>query len=223
EVLKGERPVWTFTAPIPTSEDVDYHEALFDTLRALRKRIADEKKVPPYVLFSDATLRDMCRYFPTSKEDMLQIKVIGERKYEQYGEVFMAAILDWKSDNPDVKSKVRISDAVSVGMKPRRQRSDDDEPSHIVSYQMFQSGKSLKDIAVMREMKQQTIENHIFKAYKEGYPIVWDIFFNAEEEIAVLAAREEIDEPKLRPLKEALPDGYDYMKIKAVLVKNELM
>src|SRR5699024_4093511 len=172
--------------------------------------------------FSDATLRDLCRYFPDSKEDMLQIKGIGERKYEQYGEIFMVAIQGWKHDNPDVKSKVRITDAVSVGMKPKRKQNDG-EPSHLVSYQMFQSGKSLKDIAAMREMKQQTIENHLFKAYNEGYSIVWDIFFNDEEEIAVLAAREEIDEPKLRPLKEALPDGYDYTKIKAVLVKNELM
>ena len=222
EVLKGDRQVWTFTEPIPMNEEVDYHEGLFNQLRALRKRIADEKNVPPYVLFSDATLRDLCRYFPDSKEDMLQIKGIGERKYEQYGEIFMAEIQEWRHDNPNVKSKVRITDAVSVGMKPKRKQNDG-EPSHIVSYQMFQSGKSLKDIAVIREMKQQTIESHIFKAYKEGYPIVWDIFFNEEEEIAVLAAREEIDEPKLRPLKEALPDGYDYTKIKAVLVKNELM
>src|SRR5690625_4314283 len=222
EVLKGEREVWTFTAPIPTSEEVDYHERLFNQLRALRKTIADEKNVPPYVLFSDATLRDLCRYIPDSKEDMLQIKGIGERKYEQYGEIFMVAIQDWKHDNPDVKSKVRITDAVSVGMKPKRKQNDG-EPSHLVSYQMFQSGKSLKDIEDMSEMKKKRIENHLFKAYKEGYSIVWDIFFNDEEEIAVLAAREEIDEPKLRPLKEALPDGYDYTKIKAVLVKNELM
>lgn len=222
DVLKGKRPVWTFTAPIPTSEESDYHEELFNILRALRKSIADEKGVPPYVLFSDATLRDMCRYFPVTKEEMLQIKGIGERKYEQYGEVFMAAILDWKDENPDVKSKVRIADAVSVGMKPKR-KNNDGEPSHIVSYQMFQSGKSLKDIATIREMSKQTIENHLFKAYKEGYPIIWDLFFSDEEEATVLAAHKNIEEPRLKPLKEALPEGYDYTKIKAVLVKNELM
>lgn len=221
EVLKGERPVWTFTAPIPTSEESDYHDGLFDILRALRKRIADEKNVPPYILFSDATLRDMCRYFPTTKEDMLQIKGIGERKYEQYGEVFMTAITEWKHDNPNIKSKVRITDAVAIGIKPKKQQSG--EPSHIVSYQMFQSGKSLKDIAVIREMSKQTIENHLFKAFKEGYSIVWDIFFNEEEEATVLAARENIEEPRLKPLKEALPKEYDYTKIKAVLIKNELM
>lgn len=221
DVLKGQRNVWTFTAPIPTSEEVDYEEGLFNVLRALRKKIADEKAVPPYVLFSDATLRDLCRYFPASKEDMLQIKGIGEKKYEQYGETFMAAIQEWKSEHPDVKSKVQISDAVSVGMKPKRHENE--EPSHIVSYQMFQSGKSLKDIAVIREMSKQTIENHLFKAVKEGYPIAWNIFFNDEEESKVLEAREQMDELKLKPLKDSLPDGYDYTTIKAVLVKNELM
>lgn len=221
KVLKGEQQVWTFTAPIPASEETDYHDGLFQLLRSLRKRVADEKNVPPYILFSDATLRDMCRYFPTSKEDMLQMKGIGQRKYEQYGEMFMEAIQAWRHENPDVKSKVRISDAVQIGIKPRKQQSG--EPSHMVSYQMFQSGKSLKDIAIIREMSRQTIENHIFKAYKEGYPIVWDIFFNEEEEAKVLAVREEVDEPRLKPLKEALPSEYDYTKIKAILVKNEWM
>src|SRR5699024_12082737 len=99
----------------------------------------------------------------------------------------------------------------------------DDRPSHMISYQMCQSGKPLKDIAVIREMSQQTIESHLFKAYKSGHPISWEIFFNGEEEKAVLAVREDIDEPRLKPLKDALPEGYDYTKIKAVLVKNEWM
>lgn len=221
DVLKGERKVWTFTAPIPSNEELDYHEGLFNQLRTLRKKIADEKDVPPYVLFSDATLRDLCRYFPETKEDMLQIKGIGERKYEQYGEIFMSAIQEWKNNHPEVKPKVQITDTVSIGMKPRQR--EDEGPSHIVSYQMFQSGKSLKDIAVIREMSKQTIENHLFKAFKEGYPIAWNIFFSDEEEAKILAAHNQIDEPKLKPLKESLPDGYDYTTIKAVLVKNELM
>src|SRR5699024_12235526 len=53
---------------MPTSEASDYHEGLFMTLRILRKRMADERNVPPYVLFTDATLKDLCRYFPRSEE-----------------------------------------------------------------------------------------------------------------------------------------------------------
>lgn len=221
DVLKGKRPVWMYTAPIPTSEEADYHESLFTALRALRKQIADEKNVPPYVLFSDATLKELSRYFPISKDEMLDIKGVGEKKYEQYGEEFLAIIKEWRAENPDVKEKIRIDDAPAP--KTRKKKTDDGRPSHLTSYQMFQSGKQIKDIAVIRDMSKQTIESHIFKAFKEGHPIAWGIFFNDEEEAAVLAARETIDEPRLKLLREALPDGYDYTKIKAILVKNDLM
>ncbi|WP_373894054.1 DNA helicase RecQ [Virgibacillus sp. CBA3643] len=223
DVLKGSRPVWMFTAPIPVSEQADYHEDLFASLRTLRKQMADEKNVPPYVLFSDATLKELSRYFPVTKEDMLEIKGVGEKKYEQYGAEFLAVIQEWRGEHPDVKKKIRIDDAPTSAPKPRRQKTDDDRPSHMVSYQMFQSGKSIKDIAVIREFSQQTIESHLFKAFKAGYPIAWEIFFNDEEEATILAAREQVDEPRLKPVKEALPEGYSYTMIKAVLVKNGLM
>nr|WP_308436482.1 helix-turn-helix domain-containing protein [Virgibacillus salexigens] len=88
---------------------------------------------------------------------------------------------------------------------------------------MFQNGKSLKDIAVIRDVSQQTVEAHLFKAFKDGYPISWEIFFNEDDERTVLAARATLDEVKLKPLKETLPDTYDYTKIKAVLTKHGYM
>lgn len=220
DVLKGNQTVWMYSTVIPTSETADYDENLFEELRKLRKQIADDEGVPPYVLFSDATLKDLSRYFPDSKEDMLTIKGIGEKKYEQYGDVFLEVVQNWRQQNPDIKKRVRIDDHAPIS-KPKPK--DADGPSHLVSYEMFRSGKSIKDIAVMRELSQQTIEGHIFKATKEGYPIAWEIFFTEEEEQKILAARNEIDEPKLKPLKDSLPEGYSYTKIKAVLVKNEYM
>lgn len=219
DVLKGKHAVWMYTAPIPISDEADYHEDLFASLRILRKQMADSKNVPPYVLFSDATLKELSRYIPTTKEDMLDIKGVGVKKYDQYGVDFLNVIKAWREEHPDVQERVRITDAPV----PKPKKTADDRPSHVISYQMFQSGKSIKDIAVIRDMSKQTIESHIFKAFKDGYPIAWPIFFNEKEEEAVLAARETIDEPRLKPLKEALPEGYDYTKIKAVLIKNELM
>lgn len=221
DVLKGKRTVTIYTAPIPTGEEADYQMDLFQRLRTLRKQLADEKGVPPYVLFSDATLKELSRYFPDTKEDMLTIKGVGEKKYEQYGEVFLDVIVKWRAENPDVKPKIRISDSVTA--KPAKRKYDDAGPSHMVSFQLFQSGKSIKDIATIRELSPQTIEGHIFKAFKDGYPIAWNIFFNPDEEAAVLAAREKIDEPKLKPLREALSEDYSYTTIKAVLVKNGYM
>ncbi|WP_085993971.1 DNA helicase RecQ [Oceanobacillus senegalensis] len=223
DVLKGKRPVEMFTISIPTSGKADYYEDLFSDLRALRKELADEMEVPPYVLFSDATLKELSRYFPVTKEDMLEIKGVGEKKYEQFGEEFLEVIRKWREAHPDVKQRIRISDSGPQKPKPKRDKSDDGRPSHMVTLQMFQSGKPLKDIAAIRGMSNQTIENHIFKAFKDGHSIAWEIFFNDEEEKSILKAREEIEEPKLKPLKEALPETYDYTKIKAVLVKNGVL
>ncbi|HLR79717.1 MAG TPA: DNA helicase RecQ [Bacillota bacterium] len=219
DVLKGRRTVWMYTAPMPTSEASDYHEGLFMTLRTLRKRMADERNVPPYVLFTDATLKDLCRYFPETKQDMLDIKGIGKRKYEQYGEAFLHAIQDWRKKHPEVKAKINI--ASSSSPKPKYRHND--RPSHLISYRLFQSGKPIRDIAAIREITEQTVENHLFQSYKTGYPIAWEIFFNEEEEKNVLQVQKRADELKLKPIRESLPDDYDYRKIKAVLVKNGLM
>ncbi|GAQ17136.1 ATP-dependent DNA helicase RecQ [Oceanobacillus picturae] len=219
DVLKGKRQVWMFTAPIPQSEETDYHEDLFTALRARRKELADEKNVPPYVLFSDATLKELSRYFPVTKEDMLTIKGIGEKKYEQYGETFLQVIQEWRQSNQDVTERVRISDTPRA--KPRKE--SEEGPSHLVSYKLFQSGKSIKDIAAMRDLSKQTVESHLFKAYKDGHPLLWQIFFNEEEEAKVLAAHQQLEDPKLKEIKETLGDSFDYTKIKAALVKNEKM
>src|SRR5699024_11207674 len=89
DVLKGKRKVWMFTPKVPTQIETDYYEDLFESLRAFRKRLADEKNVLSYVLFSDVILKELSCYFPETKEDMLEIKGIGEKKYEQYGEEFL--------------------------------------------------------------------------------------------------------------------------------------
>lgn len=218
-VLKGERRVEMYTAPIPTTIETDFHVDLFSELRTLRKQIADDKNVPPYILFSDATLKELSRYFPTTEEEMLAIKGIGQMKFEQFGESFMHLIQKWREKNPEVKQKVLISDTPPVIKKKKK----DEGPSHLASYKLFQSGKTIKDIAAIREFSELTIENHIFKAFKDGYPLAWNIFFNEEQEAKILAAREEVTAEKLKPLKELLPEDYSYTMIKAVLVKNGYM
>lgn len=70
----------------------DYDQGLFDALRATRKKIADEANLPPFVVFSDATLAGMARTRPTHPREFLQISGVGERKLQQYGKVFMDVI-----------------------------------------------------------------------------------------------------------------------------------
>jgi ATP-dependent DNA helicase RecQ len=68
--------------------------ALFQALRALRRRIASEHQVPPYVVFGDATLHGMAAKKPQTLEELLTVSGVGQRKLEQYGEMFLAVIRD---------------------------------------------------------------------------------------------------------------------------------
>jgi ATP-dependent DNA helicase RecQ len=66
---------------------------LFEELRRLRKRLADERGVPPYVVFSDKVLLEMCEYTPRTQDDMLAINGVGYKKWEEYGDDFVNCIL----------------------------------------------------------------------------------------------------------------------------------
>jgi ATP-dependent DNA helicase RecQ len=65
---------------------------LFEELRVLRKQLADERRVPAYVVFSDATLREMAQTRPSTPSEFLALGGVGAKKLESYGEIFLAAI-----------------------------------------------------------------------------------------------------------------------------------
>ncbi len=69
-----------------------YDEGLFERLRTLRKRLADEQSVPPYVVFSDATLVAMAQAWPADETQLLAINGVGQHKLEKYGAAFLEAI-----------------------------------------------------------------------------------------------------------------------------------
>jgi ATP-dependent DNA helicase RecQ len=71
--------------------DVD----LFETLKALRRRLAGEEGIPAYIVFSDAALRDMCRRLPVNPEDFLKVNGVGKAKLQKYGDEFIGAIREF--------------------------------------------------------------------------------------------------------------------------------
>ena len=78
----------------------DYDEVLFAELRALRKKIADERSVPAYIVFSDVTLRQMARYYPTSDAEFARISGVGEKKLADFGQPFIELITSYLAMNP---------------------------------------------------------------------------------------------------------------------------
>jgi len=77
-----------------------YDEALFERLRLLRRKIAEAQQVPPYIIFSDKTLHEMCKRFPPTLYDMRKISGVGDAKLERYGKDFVTEINHYLNENP---------------------------------------------------------------------------------------------------------------------------
>jgi len=79
---------------------IECDEALFAQLRVVRRELADKRDVPAYVIFSDVTLREMARHYPTSRSQFRGIPGVGERKLKDFAEPFLAAIAQYLENKP---------------------------------------------------------------------------------------------------------------------------
>jgi ATP-dependent DNA helicase RecQ len=80
--------------------EIECDELLFEKLRALRRRLAEEQGVPPYIVFGDVTLRTMARDYPETASEMHAVSGVGEAKFRAYGEAFLSEIRDHLRANP---------------------------------------------------------------------------------------------------------------------------
>ncbi|MET0787171.1 MAG: DNA helicase RecQ [Paenisporosarcina sp.] len=90
EVLKGNRKV--LRKGVVVTKQIADNDPMFEELRILRKRLAEEANVPPFVIFSDKTLQDMCARRPKDEEEFLKVSGVGANKLEKYGEAFLTVI-----------------------------------------------------------------------------------------------------------------------------------
>lgn len=99
--LKREEPKDKYKAAkdVPSEQ---YDEVLFERLRTIRKNLAEAHQVPPYIIFSDKTLHEMCRHFPATLPDLRKISGVGDAKLERYGRDFLQAIKRYLKDNPGI-------------------------------------------------------------------------------------------------------------------------
>ncbi|MBE2896934.1 DNA helicase RecQ [Pasteurellaceae bacterium HPA106] len=77
----------------------NYDKHLFERLRFLRKQLSEKESIPPYIVFNDATLQEMAQFKPTSRQAMLQINGVGERKLERFGAPFLQLICEYQQSS----------------------------------------------------------------------------------------------------------------------------
>ncbi len=206
-VLKNEATVWQ---KIVKTHKAEADDDVFSALRKLRKSLAEQEGIPPYLIFADSTLRDMSVHLPTTISQMRQIKGVGEVKLDKYGEKFLAALKDYAPASPS-----SLTPPVDVPIK-----KSDKTPTHLITLQMFNDGFSLDEIAKTRDLKPLTIQNHLVKAGEEGHTVDWNRLIPAEQEEQIIAVIHELGTSLLRPIKEALPEEIGYDTIKAVIAKH---
>jgi ATP-dependent DNA helicase RecQ len=143
-----------------------YNEELFPRLQELRKRIADERGVPAFVVFSDSTLHDMCRRFPTTDAGMLEVTGVGEQKLRLYGPRFMAVVERFLTDNPQCAPVRRVS-------PPRPPRQADTRvrkgATLETTFELARRGVHYSDIAARRGLTTTTVAMHIEKLLRQKY------------------------------------------------------
>ena len=213
-VLLNQEKVWR--KENVTITQIVQDDELFEQLRLVRKEIAEQENVPPYIIFSDATLHEMSGRLPLNNEELLQIKGIGQRKLASYGEPFLTAIQKYVEDH----GKERVDTFKTPAPNQQASTSYDKTPSHHITWEMYRDGLTNEEIANQREITERTVENHLIKCADEGMEVNWDSFVPSQYEPLIRDAVQEANTERLTPIKELLPEEVSFFMIRAFLQKQ---
>jgi ATP-dependent DNA helicase RecQ len=181
------------------------HRALFDELRSARKKIADAASVPPFVVFSDATLVEMAKSRPTNERELLSVTGVGEHKLRRYGATFLAAIGAYL-DRTGASALAPNGGDINLTLSDTQRDT----------YLLYQEGLSLEDISSRRGLKDTTIVLHLEELLTAGLDIDLRRFV-ATDKIPLIEARlEELGAVNLSALKEGLPESISYSDLRLI-------
>ncbi len=192
-------------------EEIEFNHELFENLRTLRKQIADEKGVPPFVIFSDVSLQQMAFYFPQSLESFGKISGVGQQKLQQFGKQFVAEISQFARENGLEEKPID-----GIRKEYRRKRNIQRRGStYDLTKQLVMKKMSLEEIAKEKGVTKQTIVGHIEKLIDvDGKLDVEYLRPTDEERLAKIKdAFEKSGGLNLSPVKDILDDDYSYEEI----------
>ena len=184
------------------------NSAIFEQLRALRKRLADEQGVPPYVIFHDTTLRQMAAVLPETRQELLRLSGVGARKAQDYGDTFLACIRDGVAE-----TGARPEPLPPPAAPERRAEVND---TIRASLDLFRQGQSVEQIAITRNKAIATIESHIATGIERGEPVDLSRLVTDAKRRAIESAIGVAGPDFLKPIMERLGDGYTYAELRYV-------
>lgn len=193
-------------------EGVD--RGLFESLRSLRREVAVERGVPPYVLFSDATLRDMARARPGSPAAFLNVRGIGERKLADLGPRVLEHIAAYCRDH-----QLRLD--VASGGRPRLPRERRPSDTKKKAFDMFARGASVEQVTAATGRAVGTSWGYLADYVAGTRPERLDPWIDRETYQKVSAAIDEVGSTYLKPIFEHLRGSVAYEHIRLVVAHRQ--
>ena len=188
-----------------------YEGNLFLQLKELRNQLAREENVPAYIIFSDATLQELATYLPGEMEELKQISGFGEVKIQRYGASFLEKVVAYKKEH-GLTSRIAEKRSKSV-RKPKKEKTTD---TKLESLHLYQKGKSVEEIAQIRQLSPTTIENHLAHFVLDGTLKIQQMV--ADEKISWIAqAVQKHGDLALSPIKNELGEKVSYGEIRMVV------
>jgi ATP-dependent DNA helicase RecQ len=173
----------------------------------VRRKLADERNVPAYVIFSDVSLREMARNYPTTTTEFRRIPGVGEQKLKDFADAFVGEIKNYLADNP----RRTFSNGLDSLRPLRRSRLNDSERETL---RRFRSGESVDDISRARGFVRSTIYDHLEAAIKSGERLEPDRFFTAAQHEEIASAFRKVFNGSLADIKSLLNGKYDYGELR---------
>lgn len=196
------------------SGEIPCDEQLFERLRVLRHRIADEHNVAAYIIFSDVALREMANRYPATREEFARISGVGKQKLDAYAEPFLEEIAAYLRTYPRQIFEDSFTVPEPSKTKARSRANLNDTTRETL--RLLRSGITVKEIAQSRGMVPGTIYGHLLTAVEHGEELSLAQFFNEEEQYLMATALEKAS-GHLSTAKEFLGDKGDYGALRLYL------
>ncbi|MDZ8052609.1 MAG: DNA helicase RecQ [Aulosira sp. ZfuVER01] len=213
EVMRRQR---TVSLAVPIVQKINWEEGsekaaeveiLMQRLRSLRKQLADEQSVPPYVVFQDSTLKLMAQVQPKNLTEFAKLSGVGSHKLAQYGEKFISEIRAYRQEQGVIDPQDNSKPIVSLGLP-----SD----TELLTLQLHQRGLRIDEIAEKRNVRSTTIIRHLTDLIEKNQPVDLNQLVPLERQKKIWQVLEVLGDISLTPIREQLGESYSYDEIRLV-------
>ncbi len=192
-----------------TKEEFDLCDReVFDSLRELRKEIADEKGLPTFVIFGDVALQEMARKLPTTTQEFAQISGVGAKKLQQYGDIFTEVISELKEQKHG-RSRATCRRHNNSRTEAKQYRLD-------ATKEMLKSKDSLEDMAEALGLSQGTIVKYIEEISEDENIDIKYLLPNQKAQKEIIEGFKKYGHTKLKPIFKHCKERYTYDEIRLV-------